>query len=205
MALLKMAGPTSKVGYRVPQFNLPAMYTCPGSTSACRDICYATDGFHQRRLVKRLYSEALHASLRSDFVATISDELRNLRAGQPIRLHSSGDFYSVKYAVKWLAACRAFPGLRFWAYTRSWRVPGFEPVLRELAALPNVQLFASVDDETGPPPDWLRHAVIVDSFDDLPADTIACLYQRNSDISCARCAYCFQPSKRKQHVAFVAH
>lgn len=206
MALLKLGGVTSKVGHLLPQFNLPAIRTCPGSTGACRSFCYATKGFYNRGMVVAVYADALRASLRDDFVVRMSRELRRLRPGTAVRLHASGDFYSADYVWKWVELCRAHPRLRFWAYTRSWQLPEMVVSLWELSEVENIQLFASVDEDTGQAPEWLRHAVIVESFDALPAQMTACPYQRNQQITCAKCTYCFKPEGgRKRDVAFLQH
>jgi hypothetical protein len=47
----------------------------------------------------------------------------------PVRLHSSGDFFSPRYAEAWVAVANAVaerdPSVRFWAPTRTWASPGF--------------------------------------------------------------------------------
>jgi hypothetical protein len=42
--------------------------------------------------------------------------------------------------------------VRAYAYSRSWRVAAIRPALEELAALDNVRLWFSCDEETGMPP-----------------------------------------------------
>jgi hypothetical protein len=69
-----------------------------------------------------------------------------------MRVHVSGDFYSGSYAAKWLRIFRRARRCRFWFYTRSWRVPSILPVLTEMALLPNVRVWFSCDEDTGPCP-----------------------------------------------------
>jgi hypothetical protein len=37
-----------------------------------------------------------------------------------IRIHESGDFYSVAYFKKWIEIAKKLPGKTFYAYTKSW-------------------------------------------------------------------------------------
>lgn len=206
MALLKIAGPRSKVGRHVRQFNLPAVSTCPGSTEQCRRYCYATKKFFLRPLVKEVYAWAYTISQSPLFVSMMTEELHALPAGSLVRLHSSGDFYDSDYVAKWVWLCRAHPQLTFWAYTRSWVLPEMESTLRALSELPNVELFGSADTETGHAPQWLRSAFVVPSFELLPSTVAVCPYQKNRRNTCDRCTYCFKPAgQRKRHVAFLPH
>ena len=56
-----------------------------------------------------------------------------------------GDFYSAPYTRKWIQIVQALPDVQFYTNTRSWRVETIRPALEELRALPNMQLFASMD------------------------------------------------------------
>lgn len=69
-----------------------------------------------------------------------------------MRIHVSGDFYSAAYVRKWIKIAKASPDVQFFAYTRSWRVAGMLPALIEFGQLPNVQLWWSEDQDTGPSP-----------------------------------------------------
>jgi hypothetical protein len=43
----------------------------------------------------------------------------------PVRMHSSGDFFSPKYAQSWIMVANQYPQLTFWAPTRTWASPGW--------------------------------------------------------------------------------
>lgn len=50
------------------------------------------------------------------------------RTGKPVlpmRIHSSGDFYSAAYAEAWVEVCNRLPEVMFWAPTRTWASPGW--------------------------------------------------------------------------------
>ena len=99
-------------------------------------------------------------------------EIRRKGAAFTVRIHCSGDFYDADYVRKWIEIVRASPHTRFYAYTRSLRVPSIVPPLAELAEMDNVRLWASADSETGYPVDlppnirvaWLQ----VDEDEDVP-------------------------------------
>jgi hypothetical protein len=88
-----------------------------------------------------------------------------------VRVHVSGDFYSADYVRAWVAVATACPATRFYAYTRSWRVPHIVPALAELARLRNVRLWYSCDRDTGIPdrvPRRVKLAWMQTAADDLP-------------------------------------
>jgi len=111
-------GCNSKLDDSVYIFNLPALYTCLGSTKWCRKRCYAQH--HQRMFNAVMKSRVSHwtASLEKDFVDKISEELE---AGRPklVRIHESGDFYSKCYYNKWIRIAKKFPKIKFLAFTKN--------------------------------------------------------------------------------------
>lgn len=59
------------------------------------------------------------------------------------RWFDSGDFFSKEMIVAVTRICRNLPGIRFWAPSRTWHSkvpPAWVPLLKELAALPNMSL-----------------------------------------------------------------
>jgi hypothetical protein len=89
-------------------------------------------------------------------VETLPDELP--LDAKLVRLHVSGDFTTPEYIQHWIKLVLEHPDVHFWGYTRSWRLPDLLPDLNRLRALPNVQLFASMDKsiKERPPADWRR-------------------------------------------------
>lgn len=146
----------SKLGPGVYTFDrLPGkgVGTCPGSTEECESICYA----------KRLaYNEPVWDLLRRNSEkAWIHDENDPLPAdARIVRIHVSGDFDKPEYVQAWITLVRERPDVRFFGYTRSWRVPALVEKLTALRDEPNVQLFASVDRSSELPPEGWRIAWI---------------------------------------------
>ena len=224
MNLLKI-GTNTKLGKGIAGFSLPAVSTCPGRTKLCEGICYATSGFFRFRNVRTSLQRSLDASRDDGFATVISDEIGRRRSIKAVRIHPSGDFYSGPYISKWIDIVRANPDVRFWAYTRSWRIPELVPKLRELSDLSNIELFASVDEESGRAqqgakkstagtvqevpevaPSWLRFADVVDSWDEVDGSYVQCPNLKNKEITCAKCTYCFKPAGGKKiNVVFTKH
>lgn len=109
--------------------------TCPGSSDECRRICYAVRPVLERGPVFEMWRR----NAGSD-VPPIPAEAKLLR------LHVSGDFDSVEYIQNWITRMKERPDVTMWVYTRSWRVTELLPDLETLRALPNVQMFASMDE-----------------------------------------------------------
>lgn len=136
----------SKIGFGVYTFSRLAgrTATCPGSTDECEAVCYA----------KRITGvvQDVYAKNWGDDVPEIPKEC------QVLRIHVSGDFDSVGYIKNWITRIKERPEVIVWAYTRSWRLDMLLPALEELRALPNMQLFASIDPSTKemPPAGWRR-------------------------------------------------
>lgn len=121
--------------------------TCPGASKECQAICYAARPVTEKGVVYEMWK-------RNSLVETVPEELPP--GCTHLRLHISGDFTSTPYIDGWTALLARAPHVRVWAYTRSWRVAALLPALDALRALPNVQLFASMDSSTVdlPPAGW---------------------------------------------------
>jgi hypothetical protein len=113
--------------------------TCPGSTQECESICYASRPVAEQGPVYLMWERN---SANDDVPMELPPDCKLLR------LHISGDFTSQGYINGWYALLATRPDVTVWAYTRSWRVAELLPALERLRALPNVQLFASVDSTT---------------------------------------------------------
>jgi hypothetical protein len=186
--------------------------TCPGATTECEAICYA------KRIggpVKQNY-------------------LRNLASDVPpipedctiLRIHVSGDFDSNQYIYNWTTRLLERPDVTCWAYTRSWRVPSLLADLEDLRALPNVQLFASMDGSHTdvPPTGWRRAWIDGDIRAGVQSGThahhsdpeivrnsrtfdgtmsLVCPEETKHKANCLECGYCFEG--KKNDVTFLRH
>lgn len=201
-----------KLGETVGHFDLPAVVSCPGRTPACVAACYARKHrFRFDSVVDRL-AWCYEQSQLPRFARRLIRETRR-RGILHFRWHSSGDVYNADYARKMLAVMRALTRVRFWVYTRSFRVPEILPLLAEMALLPNCKVWFSLDRDTGVPatrPPHVRFAFMQDSPEGVenvelifrtkamlslplvqrvcPADTP---HGRREETTCGGCGFCF--------------
>lgn len=139
-----------KLGQAISVWSLPAVSTCPGRSSICEQWCYAKTGHFLLPSVKERLEWNLAQTLRDDFVARMVNEIRR-KGLLVIRIHSSGDFGTAEYAAKWMEIMKQCPKARYYAYSRSYRVPEIAAVLEQMAQLRCFRLWYSIDAETGVP------------------------------------------------------
>lgn len=165
-----------KLGRVVGTINRMPGTTCPGASEWCAQYCYAQKGLFPFQY-QRYQSEDVESTVPAKLPAYV-------------RWHASGDYDTVEYIEYATSVVNDNPDTLFWAYTRSWRVPELVPVLETLWALPNMQLFASIDPSIqDTPPDGWRVASLSD--DDRYGGPI-CMNQTGAKKSCAACGYCFK-------------
>ena len=105
-------------GVRLYEFNLPAVSTCP-CADKCKDICYADKGTYKYPNVQAKYHSNYELTKNPPtFIEQIQKELIKKRV-EYVRIHSSGDFYSMKYLKTWLKIARNNPNIIFYGYTKS--------------------------------------------------------------------------------------
>ncbi len=165
-------------------FSLPSgtARVCVGMTPACKRVCYATRLESYRPAVARRYAANLRLSRRRDFVRRLRAYLvaNHVRV---LRIHAGGEFHDEKYTRKWLTIIRRSPRVRFYCYTRSWQVPAIRAVLEQMAAEPNLQLWYSVDRDSGIPdavPPRIRLAWLMTSSEDLPPRSVDLVFRPHS-------------------------
>ena len=111
---------------RVYEFNLPAISSCPFA-DACKQYCYADKGTYKYKAVQDKYnnSYALTKEKPALFYKLVQKELIKKRV-EFLRIHSSGDFYSLRYLKQWITIAEQNPNIVFYGYTKS--VPLFKAV-----------------------------------------------------------------------------
>lgn len=156
---------------RVLSFSLPAGTSCPGKRAhGPNDICSAcyaaavrptgrtsrygtpvVERAQQQRWAWVLACMMTDAGVDS-FVETLTYAIRKESKTKYFRIHDSGDFFNPRYIRAWIRICTALPEFKFWAPTRSYRIPRLAGPLQELAALPNVTVRPSaLEFDTLPP------------------------------------------------------
>jgi len=110
---------------RLFEFNLPAVSSCPFADT-CKEICYADKGTFKYPVVQAKYHSNYKLTQDKDlFIKVVQNEIIKKRI-QYVRIHSSGDFYNLKYLKAWLEIARSNPSVIFYGYTKS--VPLFQNV-----------------------------------------------------------------------------
>ena len=91
------------------QFNTPAHITCPYASEGCSKFCYVDKAEAIYPSVRENHNKSLEYSKMPDFVERTTNTIRKALDTKKykgftalMRLHESGDFYSVKYLTDWL-------------------------------------------------------------------------------------------------------
>lgn len=137
---------SGKLGSAVHHWALPPVDTCPGATSVCQSSCYARSGRYSFKAVQDKLAWNFEQAQQHDFYERMIHEIKS-QGVLVLRIHSAGDFFSQSYAEKWYIIMRKCPKVRFYFYSRSWRVPEIEPVLYKMAQLKCCRAWYSVDSE----------------------------------------------------------
>lgn len=154
------------VAYKSEKHN---MLTCPYAKD-CIANCYARQGAYTWSNVKQAYEARLTITLQDDFIQVMDKEIKKKKA-KAIRIHDSGDFYSVEYLDKWIAITQLNPDVQFYAYTKS--IPYFEnKILRNNF----IVIFSNGGKITIP--DGSRHSQV---FESLEAMELAGYINANDD------------------------
>lgn len=197
-------------------WSIPAIKTCPFATKHCAESCYA-------RKAERVYPDCLNArnknwefSKTDSFVPFMVDALHyiaSLKAYKKaehisIRIHESGDFYSVEYLKKWLEiaeACKDIPNIDFCAYTKS--IPYLMQACKDGYNLKNskIHFLSSIWDDT-------KQERIEETFElNLPIYTafekgrIPSDYTKCDCSDCGACRQCYKGENAKQKIAVEIH
>ena len=212
-----------KLGKRlIWSFSLPSARPdiCIGMSALCQQHCYARRMERLRPAVLARYEANHRLSLAPGFARRV----RAFLVGHDItvvRLHVGGDFFSREYARKWLRVMRRSPKVRFYFYTRAWRVDSIRDTLERMAALPNCRAWYSCDRETGVPtdvPPHVRLAWLSAEPGDVPPPSAGLVFRtrglrrrqathiggvrvcpaedgvpRGEPVTCERCGSCWQP------------
>lgn len=97
-------------------FNLPAVKTCKKNIS-CAGYCYARKSEKRYPGVLPCRERNYVESQKDTFVNDVITILKK-RKNKVVRIHESGDFYSVEYIQKWFGICNSLPGYIFYTYTK---------------------------------------------------------------------------------------
>lgn len=137
----------------IASFAIPAGLTCPKAGS-CKNHCFALTGHTAYvQMVRDTHSAALGLSERDDFVEKMNEVIgkkfkgKSLDPKNPYRIHAWGDFYSNKYAKKWMDIIKSNPNVWFYMYTKSFTMPAMKELMKGIKAgkIKNAKVIQSVN------------------------------------------------------------
>ncbi len=108
---------------RVLNFSLPAYKTITGKTVCpfakdCIKYCYAKKGNYKYPSVIKGLNNRYELSKTDEFVPKMNATII-LERPTHVRIHDSGDFYSIAYLNKWISIANDNKEVIFYAYTKS--------------------------------------------------------------------------------------
>lgn len=176
-------GANRKLAKNVGVFNLPAIFTCPNSTSVCRSVCYATKKYLTSKVLKFRFSNLI-SSFEEDFVDKISGQIKACML-RKVRVHESGDFYSQEYLNKWVKIAKNNPNTKFLAYTRSFQL--------DFRRIPdNFVIYFSIDRETKECPPYFHRSYLLLPDERNPFPSWKVCKRRKRHHYCGKsCNYCW--------------
>jgi len=125
----KMKKTSRENNTRIYNFSIPAYKTKSGKMTCpfakdCIKYCYAQKGNYIRfPKTQQLMEEKYKITKQDNFILLMNEEIKKKRATH-IRIHDSGDFYSIKYLIKWIDIATQNKDIIFYAYTKS--IPFFK-------------------------------------------------------------------------------
>ena len=120
----KMKKTSLKNNAKIFNFSIPAYKTKSGKITcpfadACVKYCYAQKGNYTRYpIVQEVQEKKYEISKQNNFNSLMNAEIKKKKATH-IRIHDSGDFYSIKYLSKWIQIAEYNKEVIFYAYTKS--------------------------------------------------------------------------------------
>ena len=117
----KLKKTSKELGLRVFNFGIPAYksasgkLTCP-MASECVKFCYAKKGAYIWSNVKPAFEKRYQLTKTDNFVEAMNTEIRKKKPDY-VRVHDSGDYYSLAYLKKWIKVAIHNPSVRFYSYT----------------------------------------------------------------------------------------
>ncbi len=120
----KMKKTSKENNTKIYNFSIPAYKTKSGKITCpfakdCIKYCYAQKGNYTRfPIIQDLMEKKYNITKQDNFILLMNEEIKKKKATH-IRIHDSGDFYSVKYLNKWVDIAIQNTNIIFYAYTKS--------------------------------------------------------------------------------------
>ncbi len=185
----------AKIDKSVLLFSIPPIKTCLNCKD-CAKNCYANKAYRLYPTVKAAWDRNLEISKDSKlFIELISQQIETSKKAY-VRVHQSGDFYSVEYINAWYEIAKKHSGVMFWTYTKVFNYsPEFNEALKRLNELDNFNIVESLPlDKINFGDDNYIQELKQEISDTLQADAFICPCGRDDSIKCGvnchACAHC---------------
>jgi hypothetical protein len=128
----KLKKTSIKNNARVLNFSLPAYKSKKGKTICpfakdCIKYCYAQKGNYTFPSVRKGLNRRYELTKTNEFIPMMNATI-TLERPTHVRIHDSGDFYSIDYLNKWLQIANDNKDVIFYAYTKS--IPFFKGAIQ---------------------------------------------------------------------------
>ena len=154
-------------------FSLPACATCCPNAGKCKFNCYAKKGRMACAIQSNAYLEnyamVKDGTLWKQLDAEITIlECRAKREGKQlrIRVHDSGDFFSVEYANNWMDVMRTHPDVVFYAYTKMVKMFKYDGTINIADNFRYVLSYGGTEDDDIK--DYDRKAIVISEDMEVP-------------------------------------
>lgn len=135
---VSMSKGNTKLAKNIKTFNLPAIKSCPNA-GECAKSCYAKKAERQYPEVR--ISRARNYRLAKESTKLLKQKiLQQLKKGDIVRIHESGDFFCQEYVDMWTEIVKKRPDVMFYAYTKTEHLFDFSEIKRQ----PNFSLVPSI-------------------------------------------------------------
>lgn len=197
-------------------WSIPAVTTCPFATEECKKACYA-------RKVEKAYPDCLPARNKNlafsktdffvDFMVEALHYMANLKNYKTanhitVRIHESGDFYSVEYLEKWLTIaerCKDIKNMDFAAYTKS--LPYLVQACKDGYNLKtcNIHFISSIWKDTKQKRIDETKALNLPIYTAFEKGLFDESYSKCNCEDCGHCRQCFKGNKEQKRIAVTIH
>lgn len=133
----------AKLSRKVAIFSLPAVETCPNCKD-CAGSCYALLEQQRFPTTREHRQRNLTLTKQPEFVSLMVNEIISKKV-DIVRIHESGDYYSLDYLHKWVQIAKSLPQVNFYGYSKCF--DKYKASLEEFNKLPNVNIINSITPE----------------------------------------------------------
>jgi hypothetical protein len=112
----------------------------------CARTCYARKPYQRYPGVRKAWDRNYTLAQSGAFIDLVREQLRAAKKVTAVRIHVSGDFFSAEYIKAWQAIAEEFPTIRFYGYSKCFRL---FPELQALNTLKNVNIIDSIASDGG--------------------------------------------------------